>query len=269
MASLLDGFKSLPSEIRYDILAKIFDDVGQPGNGIPPILPALRGETNLYFEALAEYYSLTTIKLTYENLPAFLALSQPTKDLIRKMCLDTRLDEAIYYPQSPQPSPPIQVLEAASKAHNLEEIHLIPRLCMDTNSDNQTQFPTPALPQPAGTNFTDLVGYLSLLSRGEISRGGTFDFKHTEKHVREILSDFYDAKLRIVQKTLSDFPSLKRLVVEPRLEGFMYFPDSFVGAVNQWLGPGRLMRVGTERRGDGEQWVWDLRGRRRIVKYEE
>ena len=90
MASLLDGFKNLPSEIRCDILAKLFDDIGQPGNGIPPVIPALRGETNLYFEALSEYYSLTTIKLTHENLPAFLALSQPTKDLTRKMCLDIR-----------------------------------------------------------------------------------------------------------------------------------------------------------------------------------
>jgi hypothetical protein len=90
MVSLLDGFKSLPSEIRYDILAKIFDEAGRHGRGIPPILPALRGETKLYFEALAEYYSLTTVKLTHENLPTFLALSQPTKDLIRKLCLDIR-----------------------------------------------------------------------------------------------------------------------------------------------------------------------------------
>lgn len=72
-----------------------------------------------------------------------------------------------------------------------------------------------------------------------------------------------------MQKVLSDFPSLKRLVVEPRLKGFVYFPDSFVGAVNDWLGPGRLLSVGTGRRGDGDQWMWDLRGRTRLVKYEE
>lgn len=156
------------------------------------------------------------------------------------------------------------MLEAASNARNLEEIHLIPRLSMDTYSNDQSQFPVPALPSPAGTNLSDLVAYLSFLSRGE-----TFNFKHTEKQVREILSDFYDAKLRIVQKVLSDFPNLRRLVVEPKLEGFVYFPDSFVGAVNEWLGPGMLVSVGTGRRGDGDQWMWDLRGRRRIVRYEE
>ena len=175
-----------------------------------------------------------------------------------------RLDEPIYDPQGPQPSPPTQVLEAASKAHNLEEIHLIPRLSMDTHSNNQSQFPISALPRPAGTNLTDLVAYLSLLSRGE-----NFNFKRTEKQAREILSDFYNAKLRIVQRVLSDFPNLRRLLVEPKLEGFVYFPDSFVGAVNEWLGPGKLMSVGTGRRGDGDQWMWDLRGRRRIVRYEE
>ena len=90
MVSFLDAFKSLPSELRYNILAKIFDDTAQDRTGVPPILPALRGETKLYFEALAEYYSLTTIKITYANLPAFLALSQPTKDLIRRICLDIR-----------------------------------------------------------------------------------------------------------------------------------------------------------------------------------
>jgi hypothetical protein len=158
----------------------------------------------------------------------------------------------------------MQVLEAASKAHDLEEIHLIPRLCMDTHSTNQSQIQAPALPRPAGTNLTDLVAYLSLLSQGE-----TFNFKHTEKQVREILSDFYQGKLSVVQKVLNDFPNLRRLVVEPRLEGFVYFPDSFVGAVNEWLGPGRLMSVGTGRRGDGDQWMWDLRARRRIVRYEE
>jgi hypothetical protein len=90
MISFLDGFKSLPSELRYNILVNIFDDAAQHGTGVPPIVSALRGETKLYLEALSEYYSLTTIKITHENLHTFLALSQPTRDLIRKMCLDIR-----------------------------------------------------------------------------------------------------------------------------------------------------------------------------------
>lgn len=90
MISFLDGFKSLPSELRYNILANIFDDAAQHGTGVPPIVPALRGEMKLYLETLSEYYSLTTIKISHENLHNFLALSQHTKDLIRKMCLDIR-----------------------------------------------------------------------------------------------------------------------------------------------------------------------------------
>lgn len=92
MASLLDVLKDLPSEIRYDIFVKVFDEVTETGQGVPSILPALRGERKLYFEALSIYYSLTTIRLSHGNLPTFLTLSQPTKDLVRKICLDIRWD---------------------------------------------------------------------------------------------------------------------------------------------------------------------------------
>ena len=134
---------------------------------------------------------------------------------------------------------------------------------MDTHPHDASQIPTPAGHSPARIDLAELVTDLSLISRGD-----GINFKQTQKKVREILSDFYDAKLRIVQRVLSDFPKLKRLIVEPRLEGFVYFPDSFVSAVNRWLGPGRLMIVGTGRRGEGDLWMWDLRGRRRIVSYE-
>lgn len=87
--------------------------------------------------------------------------------------------------------------------------------------------------------------------------------------IRGILSKFYELKLDIVQQVLTAFPKLRRLVVEPRLEGFVYFPDSFVRAVNCWLGIGRLVSVKTGKRGESEQWMWDLRGRRRIVRYED
>lgn len=90
MGLLLDGFKNLPSEIRCDILVKIFHEADEQGNRVPPFLPALRGEKQLYYEGLSIYYSLTTIRLTRERMPAFLALSAPTKKLIRKMCLDIR-----------------------------------------------------------------------------------------------------------------------------------------------------------------------------------
>lgn len=178
----------------------------------------------------------------------------------------SRLEDAIYHPQERQSSFVMQILEAASQACDLEEIHLIPRLTIWDPNTAEPEFHATSVPKPAGVAaaaLTDLAAYLPA-SESEAA----FNVKQTEKHIREILSDFFELKLKIVQKILSDFPNLRKLVVEPRLEDFPYFPDSFVASVNEWLGPARLISVGTRRRGDGEQWLWDLRGRKRIVRYE-
>ena len=194
-------------------------------------------------------------------------LSQLFLCLEQKAEIQFSLDDPIYHPQGRQPSPPMEVLEAASKAHNLEEIHLIPRLRMldpQPQTQSQAHSSSQQFPTPPDAEFNNLMWYLSLLASGQ-----SFNLKESEKMIRGILSKFYELKLDIVQQVLTAFPKLRRLVVEPRLEGFVYFPDSFVRAVNCWLGIGRLVSVKTGKRGESEQWMWDLRGRRRIVRYED